>query len=381
MARHAVCLFTLCFAFVAQESHADSYACQALSCSTLIPESRIDDSSTNDCGYRKGNQWWLDHVAGSLAWGEERAPITVAMFDDGAYVEHEDLRDQLWTNAAEAAGQPGVDDDRNGFVDDLHGWDFVDHDATVAPQGECVGRPNHGTFMASLIAARRNNSAGIAAAGSDGARVMVLRIVGCGGASMRVDPARVTQALDYSIRNGAKILSFSAHWSVTTPELDAAFAQAEHAAIIVASVPNKGEPAAGYPAAYRLPHVIRAVPIGNDDIISPGTSPAPPGLNFGAPSACVLGANGPGGYAIRQGSSNSTAILSGVLAGIWSHPRYARFNPDQFLDQVVQADMSRTGRRSKPGPRSFQPDGVPLADACTLATQQRTARVCEKRGP
>jgi subtilisin family serine protease len=177
MVRHAALAFALCFAFNAQESHADSYACQALSCSTLIPESRIDDRSTNDCGYRKGNQWWLDHVAGSLAWGGGRTPITVAMFDDGAHVEHEDLRDQLWTNAAEAAGKPGVDDDGNGFVDDLHGWDFVDNDATVAPQGECIGRRNHGTFMASLIAARRNNAAGIAAAGSDGARVMV---TGCG---------------------------------------------------------------------------------------------------------------------------------------------------------------------------------------------------------
>jgi subtilisin family serine protease len=370
-----------------QESQADSYACQTLSCSTLIPESATDDSSTNDCGYRKGNQWWVDHVAGSLAWGEERAPITVAMFDDGAYVDHEELRDQLWTNAAEAQGKPGVDDDGNGFVDDLHGWDFVDNDAIVAPQGACVGRPSHGTFMASLIAARRNNGAGIASAGSDGARVMVLRIVGCGGASMRVDPARVTQALDYAVRQGAKILSFSAHWSVTTPQLDAAFEaiagteKAEHAAIVVASVPNRGEPVVGYPAAYRLPRIVRAVPIGNDDIISPGTTPPPPGLNLGAPSACVLGASGPRGYAIRQGSSNSTAILSGVLAGIWSHPRYARFSADQFLDQVVQAEMSRTGRRSKPGPRGLQPDGVPLADACTLATQQRTARVCKTRGP
>jgi subtilisin family serine protease len=386
MGRHAACIIALCIASAVQESHADSYACQALACSTLIPESRIDDPATNDCGYRKGNLWWLDHVAGSLAWGEGHVPITVAIFDDGAYLDHEDLRDQLWTNSAEAAGRPGLDDDHNGFVDDLHGWDFVDHDATVEPQGACVGRPNHGTFMASLIAARRNNGAGIAAAGSNGARVMVLRIVGCGGAAMRVDPSRVTQALDYAVRQGAKILSFSAHWSRTSPQLDAAFetiagsAKAEHAAIVVASVPNKGEATAGYPAAYRLPRIVRAVPIGNDDIISPGTSPAPPGLNFGAPSACVLGASGSQGYAIRQGSSNSTAILAGVLAGIWSHPRYARFSADQFLEQVVQAQMSRTERRSKPWLRGTEPDGVPLADACTLATQQRTASVCTTRG-
>jgi hypothetical protein len=150
---------------------------------------------------------------------------------------------------------------------------------------------------------------------------------------------------------------------------------------VVASVPNKGEPRAGYPAAYPFRHIVRAVPIGNDDIISPGTSPVPPGLSFGAPSACVLGATGSGGYAIRQGSSNSTAILSGVLAGIWSSPRYARFASDRFLDEVLEARMSRTPRRSNPGTGGTHPNGVPLADACTLAEQQRTARVCLMRGP
>ena len=391
MHRSITCAVSFLAAIAADSASADSYACRALSCSTLIPSKPIDDPTIRDCGYRKGNQWWVDHVAGSLAWrdGDEpsRERVTVAIFDDGANLDHEDLREQLWTNRLEAQGKTGVDDDRNGYIDDLHGWDFVDDDASVAPQGDCATTPNHGTFMASLVAARRDNGAGIVAAGSDGAQVMVLRIVGCGGAAMRTDPARVRRALEYAMAQGAKILSFSAHWSVTSPELDAAFAaiaggsHPESAAIVVASVPNKGEANTGYPAAYPFRGIIRAVPIGNDDIISPGTSPAPAGLNFGAPSACVLGATGAGGYAIRQGSSNSTAILSGVLAGIWSSPRYAKFSPDRFLEEVVEARMARTPRRSKPGTGGTHPDGVPLADACTLASQQRTARVCQSRGP
>src|SRR6185436_6176847 len=90
-------------------------------------------------------------------------------------------------------------------------------------------------------------------------------------------------------------------------------------ALVVASVPNKGESQAGYPAAYTYRRIVRAVPIGDNNIISPGTSAAPPGLNLGAPSACVLGATaGTLGYRIEQGSSNSTAILSGLLAGLWA---------------------------------------------------------------
>ena len=155
---------------------------------------------------------------------------------------------------------------------------------------------------------------------------------------------------------GARILSFSAHWSVTTPELDAAFREIADrpgspvAAIVVASVPNKGEPVTGYPAAYDFRRIVRAIPIGNDDEISPGTSPAPPGLNLGAPSACVIGAGRPPAqYRLEQGSSNSTAILAGLLAGIWSSPRYAKFSPDEFLAGVVEGRMSTDGAPFKAG--------------------------------
>jgi len=79
-----------------------------------------------------------------------------------------------------------------------------------------------------------------------------------------------------------------------------------------------------------------------------------------------------------QGSSNSTAILAGLLAGIWSSPRYATLRPDEFLAGVVEGRMSKTTRRSKPGSRPPYLDGVPLADACLLATERRSASVCRQ---
>jgi hypothetical protein len=189
---------------------------------------------------------------------------------------------------------------------------------------------------------------------------------------------------------GAKVMSFSAHWADTTPALDAAFRRVaddpspqpgDRGAIVVASVPNKGELRAGYPAAYPFRRIVRAIPIGNDNIISPGTSPAPEGLNFGSPSACVLGATaGTLGYRIENGSSNSTAILSGLLAGLWARPPYARLSADEFLAKVVRDGMSRTTRRSQPDLRGDYPRGVPLADACTLATKRRSASVCLEPG-
>jgi|ERR1700733_1674676 subtilisin family serine protease len=366
---------------------AASFACRPQSCSTLIPSPPADDPTDNDCAYRNGNEWWLDYVAGSLAWSGRpaRHPIIVAVFDDGAAIDHPALRHRLWTHEAEAHGKPRVDDDGNGYIDDVHGWDFVENHPIESPQGACRNAPSHGTFMASLIAAERNKGIGMAAAGSDGARIMVLRIVSC--TDLRVDPDRVKRALDYATRNGARILSFSAHWNTSTPELDAAFAEiadrpgSPRAAIVVASVPNKGEAQAGYPAAYRFRRIVRAVPIGDDDRISPGTSPVPEGLNFGAPSACVIGATAAPGFAFANGSSNSTAILAGLLAGIWASPRYASYSTDEFLARVVAAHMAQNPRRSRPGGREPYLGGVPLADACTLSGGERSAKICRRARP
>jgi subtilisin family serine protease len=394
MRGYAACALTCCLAACAARAQttgvpdpAASFACRPQSCSTLIPEASVDAPDDNDCAYRNGNEWWVDYVAGSLAWSKHpsKHPVTVAVFDDGAAIDHPALRNRLWTNEAEAHGKPGVDDDGNGYIDDVHGWDFVDNRPIAPPQGECRARPSHGTFMASLVAADRNSGIGMAAAGSDGARVMVLRIVGC-GSDTRVDPDRLKRALEYATRMGARILSFSAHWNVSTPELDAAFADiadrpdSPRAAIVVASVPNKGEAQAGYPAAYTFRRIVRAVPIGDGDRISPGTSSIPEGLNFGAPSACVLGATaGPSGFAIANGSSNSTAILAGLLAGIWANPRYARFTTDEFLERVVWGPMAQSVRRSHPGLRPPYLSGVPLADACTLSARgERSAQVCHR---
>ncbi len=384
-----LCLLILgCLAHTPPAVGDPGFPCKPLVCSTLTPSQSIDDPKTNDCAYRAGNLWWVDYVAGSLAWrdtSEQVEPVTVAVFDDGFWIDHEDLRHQLWTNEAEARGKTGTDDDHNGYVDDLHGWDFVDDSPDVAPKGVCREVASHGTLMASLIAAERNNQVGIAAPGSDGARLMLLRITGCEGGAARVDPARLMRALQYATRMGARILSFSAHWSVTSKQLDEAFREIADrpgspvAAIVVASVPNKGEPAAGYPAAYDFRRIVRAIPIGDDDTVSPGTSPAPAGINLGSPSACVIGAGKPPAqYRIVQGSSNSTAILAGLLAGIWSSPRYAKLSPDEFLAGVIEGRMSRTARYSKPGSRAPYLEGVPLADACLLATERRSASVCRK---
>ena len=86
-----LCLAVLGFsAGLADAQIPPGFPCQPLVCSSLLPARSLDDPETNDCAYRAGNLWWVDYVAGSLAWNasERSKPITVAIFDDGAWVDH-----------------------------------------------------------------------------------------------------------------------------------------------------------------------------------------------------------------------------------------------------------------------------------------------------
>jgi gliding motility-associated-like protein len=132
--------------------------------------------------------------------------VIVGIVDSGVDITHEDLKDNLWVNEAELHGEPGVDDDDNGYIDDVHGFNFV-----VGAPAHIVAS-EHGTHVAGTIAAATNNGIGVAGiAGGDGsgngARLMV-----CQTMTDEVTSGYITAAIAYAANNGAVILQNS--WSV-----------------------------------------------------------------------------------------------------------------------------------------------------------------------
>jgi subtilisin family serine protease len=135
-------------------------------------------------------------IRAEAAWAATASvqDVVIAVIDSGVMIEHPDLAANIWTNPGEIAGN-GIDDDNNGFVDDLHGWDFVDGD----------NQPNdlagHGTHVAGTIAAVRDNGIGVAGVAHN-AKIMPIRFLDANGQGFVSD---ALSGLDYALRNGAKV--------------------------------------------------------------------------------------------------------------------------------------------------------------------------------
>src|SRR5262249_30562201 len=129
---------------------------------------------------------------------EGNEPVTVAIIDTGIDMNHPDLAPNLWTNAKEIPGN-GKDDDGDGYVDDVHGYNFWDDNGDVTDEND------HGSHLAGIIGAVGDNGLGIA--GIDwNVRLMAIRFTDAQGNG---SSDKAVEAIDYAIRNGAKIINAS----------------------------------------------------------------------------------------------------------------------------------------------------------------------------
>jgi hypothetical protein len=196
--------------------------------------------------------------------GFTRRPI-IAVVDSGVDITHPDLDGRLWRNVGEVGGTPGEDDDGNGKVDDVNGWNFAGagpgNNILLPPRRAGDGR-RHGTHVAGIIAAERNNNIGVAGV-CPGCRIMALRFMANNGDQRISDEI---QAINYAKAEGARIINASfggPNWSNLERE-----AIRKSGALFVAAAGNEsldndmalssgGDPVSpSYPAAYDLPNVL-----------------------------------------------------------------------------------------------------------------------------
>jgi subtilisin family serine protease len=237
--------------------------------------------------------------------------VVVAVIDDGIDLNHPDLVDRIWTNPLEVPNN-GLDDDQNGYRDDVHGWDFCNDDAIPAE----VGADGHGTHVSGTIAASLNASGVVGVA--PGVTIMPLKAFqgpgDCPGQAG--SDGAVVAAIDYAGAMGAPIINASWGGPGNSSVLNAAIA--DFGALFVAAAGNNGQNLDSgansfYPAESTLPNVLSVAAINQQGNRASFSNYGASTVDIAAPGTKIF-STFPGGYAFEDGTSMAAPHVTGVAA-------------------------------------------------------------------
>jgi subtilisin family serine protease len=186
------------------------------------------------------------HIESAGAWEITQGTknITVAVIDSGIDFSHPDLVNAAWNNTDEIAGN-GIDDDNNGFIDDVKGWDFVSNDSEPGPEGgDPIGA--HGTVVAGIIAAPLDDDGVVGVAPN--ITIMDIRLLNSAGYGY--GNINLSRSIQYAIDNGADVISLSIYWSMSEIYHTTIQAAVSQNIPVVSITGNDGQYVQIYPGGY-----------------------------------------------------------------------------------------------------------------------------------
>jgi subtilisin family serine protease len=204
-----------------------------------------------------GNNWGTDLVKAPAAWenGYTGQGVVVAVIDTGVDYNHEDLRNNIWTNTKEIANN-GIDDDGNGYVDDVSGWNFSGNNNNTFDDN------GHGTHVSGTIAGE-NNGIGVTGVAYN-AKIMPVKVLNESGSGSY---SAITNGIYYAVNNGANVINLSLGGYYSNNNLKKAIEYASSKGVIVVmAAGNDGSSSPDYPAryAYNTGIAVGAVDINNN---------------------------------------------------------------------------------------------------------------------
>ena len=302
------------------------------------------------------HQWGPGAINLPWLWEQPKSkkrPV-IAIIDTGVDIEHPDLKDNIWSNEAEVNGAGGKDDDKNGFFDDIHGYDFVNKTGVIGD------RNGHGTHCAGIAAAVGNNGIGITGANPD-ALIMPIQVMDKSG---RGSVATIIKGIDYANANGADILSMSfggcGYSSAEEEALLKAFYNGKY--LVGAAGNNSGDiydpcmsftPGQIFPAAYSfVVGVMSTDKSGKLSSFSNYDSDGPYyadwaaegstidegqiywNFDIAAPGSKIMSTYLDGTYREMSGTSMSTPLVAGALSRLLQCRTYS--SPESAMGVIIQ---------------------------------------------
>lgn len=254
-------------------------------------------------------QWGLNNINAPSAWNITTGSknVIIAVVDSGIDINHPDLRYNIWVNPGEIPGN-NIDDDGNGFIDDVYGWNFADNDNNVTDSN------GHGTHVAGIIAASGNNTQGITGVIWN-ATILPLKFIDKNGDGYVSD---AVSAISYAIKIGAFIINCS--WSGSTYSQTLKNVIESSSALVVCASGNDISRAdtdvtPNYPASYDSNNVISVTATDMADNLCYFASYGVNSVDVAAPGSSIYSTLPGSSYGYMSGTSMATAYVSG-LAGL-----------------------------------------------------------------
>jgi len=278
----------------------------------IEPILKIDVSGTDSL---LSKQWGITAINAPEAWEitEGSKKIIIGLIDTGVKTAHEDLNGQFWVNPKEDINKNGkfdkgdlngIDDDNNGFIDDVMGWNFTDGNWNNNPTDD----NGHGTYVAGIIGAKSHNSIGISGIAPN-CKLLNLKAFNSNGYGREED---VVSAIFYAINAGARIINMSfgdkVYSQLFKDALDYAFSQG---IILVGSSGNTGNDELHYPSSFD--GVISVGAVNKYNAVATFSSYGST-LDLVAPGVSILTTNKEGGYSEISGTSAAAPFVTGAVA-------------------------------------------------------------------
>lgn len=271
-------------------------------------------------------KWDLNKTDAPRAWQVSTGSreIVVAVIDTGADVDHEDLKENIWTNQGEtgkdASGRNkstnGIDDDNNGFIDDVHGWNFVNNSKDL------TDNHGHGTHIAGIVGAMGGNNKGIIGLAPK-VSMMILKYY---------DPKTPTDnlkntilAIQYAVKMKAHIINYSGGGIEFSEHEKQAIEGARRRGILfVGAAGNERSNSDNhkyYPADYGLSNIISVTAIDPNTQVLSSSNYGVETVDIAAPGQNILSTLPKNAYGYMTGTSQATAFVTGAAAVVMAHKK------------------------------------------------------------